>query len=663
MHVRIVAVAAAALALTAPSALAARDEPRPIDPQTVVRQERMTWDDYVRVPGVNWEDRSRQPSQRTFKGALVLADFPDRDFFVTKPKGSTVFGNPIYAHDVPRDQVASFYERLLGTPGGLNRGHTINGFWMENSGGRYGVDLKAFGPYRLPGKSYSYFINSWGNPCPQGVMCRNFRQELNAAFRADVGDEVADQYDFVFYVSAGQDHNATWLEFGQGKFATKESVPDEFGPPAELKQLDPTLTNFAKTRYVEWTSWAAASNVWPSAGGGVSNQAESTGAGTYSHEFTHILGISDNYTNPYGNSRQYAGHYDLISRGHDVGPGGVHTRWHIPSIDGSSAGSHHGLRNKIDLGIVDEANVLRLTREALADSGVVVAKVTAREVLPGASGLTGVNVAMTAGDKSPPCTLEQDYRCDRGGYNNYTVEVVDRMGADSFQTDHGVLLSKTKDQDRAPFIWAIDAKPDDIGQVDFIKPDGTPEMIPKGDARQLSDALFHAGTDSGTVYEYEDAANRLRFYVLDVERDWRGVLSYTVAVRSLDGAGPQARGAKLGRPSKRGIRPARTARCTFPLRNTGQAGSSAGHPEDVARYADSDVYRLSTRTSGRRWSAWVPSETVAARAGRTIDVPVYAQRRSGGSPFAEVELTARSESDPRAAAKATCRLSVLDTIR
>src|SRR5690606_25678812 len=113
-----------------------------------------------------------------------------------------------------------------------------------------------------------------------------------------------------------------------------------------------------------------------------------------------------------------------------------------------------------------------------------------------------------------PCTLDQDWRCDRGGFDNYTVEVVGKMGADSFQTDEGVLLAKTKDADQAPFVWAIDANPQDIDTVDYIAPDGTPEMIPQGDARQLSDALFHAGTDSGSAYEYVDEANRLHFYVL-----------------------------------------------------------------------------------------------------------------------------------------------------
>ena len=97
-------------------------------------------------------------------------------------------------------------------------------------------------------------------------------------------------------------------------------------------------------------------------------------------------------------------------------------------------GAHHMLRNKIDLQMVDEEQVLRLTRSGLANSGLVFAEVTAREVPIGdgfgRDGLSGVNIAMDGGDLSPACTVQEDWRCDRGGYDNYTVEVVDRMGSD-----------------------------------------------------------------------------------------------------------------------------------------------------------------------------------------------------------------------------------------
>ena len=314
-------------------------------------------------------------------------------------------------------------------------------------------------------------------------------------------------------------------------------------------------------------------------------------------------------------------------------------------------GAQHMLRNKIKLEMVDEANVLRLSREALDESGLAVARVTARVNQPGPTGLSGINVAFDTGDKSPACSTNTDPLCDGGRYENYTVEVVDRMGADSFTPDSGVLLAKTKNEDRAPFEWVIDANPQDIGMTDYVLPDGTAVPITIGDYRQLSDALFHAGADSGSEFEYVDEANRLHFYVLDAHRE-RGVLSYTVAIRSLDGSGPQRRGTRLlptaGLPTGDGW-----ARCRFPLRNTGRAAVAGQHPEDVSRYLGADVYRLSAEARTGGWSVWVPNELATAAFGRTVTVPVYAKRESG-SHIGRITLTATSESDGSRSDTATC---------
>ena len=43
------------------------------------------------------------------------------------------------------------------------------------------------------------------------------------------------------------------------------------------------------------------------------------------------------------------------------------------------------------------------------------------------SGLHGLYISLTDGDKEPSCTVANDWRCDGGGYHNYTLEVVDRF--------------------------------------------------------------------------------------------------------------------------------------------------------------------------------------------------------------------------------------------
>jgi hypothetical protein len=312
-------------------------------------------------------------------------------------------------------------------------------------------------------------------------------------------------------------------------------------------------------------------------------------------------------------------------------------------------GAQHMLRNKLKLGIIDDAAVLRLSRDALTGSGVVVARVKARAVEPG-RGLSGINVTLDGGDSSPACDTATDPYCDGGRYDNYTVEVVDRMGFDSFTPDSGVLLAKTKNADAAPFIWTVDANPQDIDKVDFVLPDGTPQKMTIGDYRQLSDALFHAGTGSGSEYEYVDTANRLHFYVLDVRRDKAGVLSYTVAVRSLDGAGPQARGVAAG-PSVAAVAPSGWARCRIPVRNTGRATATAG---PLAAYTGSDVYRVSA-SAGAGWTSWLPHAVTDVANGRSASVDVYV-KRPAGARSTRVAVTVTSESDPAATATTSCRV-------
>lgn len=627
--------------------------PAPIDQQDWQNPDHMTWADYRKPPNTDWANPDVSGSVRDFKGALVLLDYPGQPFAVTQPQNSTVFGNPsAEAHDIPRTDVAQWYHDFLNKPGALNRGHTIHEWWMEDSGGRYGVDLTAYGPYEMPGKAHEYAMEfQGGTGCPAGDSCdRNIRTDGRAAWVADVGTGVPAGFDFVFFLSAGQDESATWQEFGMMKFPTKEDVTDEFGPP------DDALPNWSDTRYVDWTSWASGATIWPNASAGSSTQAESSGMSTYAHELSHILGIADNYNNPYGTPprRAYSGIWEMLSRGTFNGPGGPHSRWAIPATGGSSMGAQHMLRNKIDLGMVDERNVLRLSRDALADSGLVTATVTARVVQPGGNGLSGINVVLDDGDLSPSCSPATDPFCDGGGYDNYTVEVVDRMGADSFTPDSGVLLAKTKDVDRAPFEWVIDANPQDIGMTDYVLPDGTEVPITIGDYRQLSDALFHVGEDSGSEYEYVDEANRLHFYVLDLHRNPAGELTYTVAIRSLDGAGPQRRGVRVlptvTVPNRSGL-----AKCEFPLTNSGAGTASAGeHPENVRRYLNSDVYRLSATVNGAGWAAKVPNALAVAEFGRYVDIPVYAKRTGSGPNSATVRLTATSESDPTKTATATC---------
>ncbi len=541
---------------------------------------------------------------------------------VTQPAGSHPFGNPQAGWaPVPREDVADWYYDYYAVPNQYNGGQTLHGYWMEDSHGQIGVDVEVFGPYTLPGKLHEYGIpdGSFNAPreayCPQGDSCtKNLRTDGGALWRADVGCASGlCEFDNGFYVTAGHDESSTWQEFGEMMFQTRDEIPDAFGPPrnpdgsAPLNQLGQPMPNWADTRYVDWTSWRAAANHWPNAGGGTSTQAESSGLSVFAHEFSHLRGLPDNYNNPFAdNERNFTGYWEMMSRGTFNGPGGTHNRWQVPNQGGSGLGPHHLLHFKNQLGVLTAADQVTLERNTLATQGIAVVELKARESAPGGE-LVGLTVNFgTGGDLAGTCAnqgytgADVFYCPNRVGpsYLHYRLEVVDRVGNDSFAPGHGVLLTKSRNSS-LPRVWMIDPNPQDIGMIDFYRPDGTPVAVVRGDPRQLNDATFHAGTGSGSAYEYVDTFNKLHFYVLGTRRGADGVLRYRVAVRRTGEGDPFARGVGLGDPSKQGQRPGFLATCSFPLTNTGAGRGRQLRLRRVPRLGDVEHRRLERNPAER----------------------------------------------------------------
>ena len=314
-------------------------------------------------------------------------------------------------------------------------------------------------------------------------------------------------------------------------------------------------------------------------------------------------------------------------------------------------GAQHMLRDKLKLGIVDEKNVLRLTATALADSGHgrrpghgacrasrARPGLDGRQHHPGQRPRAGLRPARPTPCATAAATTTTPSRSSTG------------WACDSFTPDNGVLLSKTKNEDEAPFAWVVDAHPEDIDMVDFHAAGRHHRRrSPSATTGSSSDALFHAGADSGSQYEYIDKANRLHFYVLDLKRDRSGVLSYTVAVRSLDGSG---RSGVASAWPWRGEGPPLEAPpvCTFDLRNTGAATGTAGRARTGLRC-------LPAVGDGRRpgWSAWLPNQLATAK---EDPVPGGGARYAGRERAARaVQLAATSESDKSKQATATLSAS------
>jgi M6 family metalloprotease-like protein len=637
------------------------------DPQDWTDQADMTWDDYTPVRPAEWDSaETSEGSDVQYQTAVILLEFEDQPFLITQDPQTHPFGNPQSGFQpVPPGDVDQWFYDYYATPNEYNGGQTLHGYWMEDSHGRIGVDVEVFGPYTLPGKLHEYgYDGAFNAPveefCPQGDECgKNIRQAGFEAWHEDMGgcEEQLCGFDNGFWVTAGHDETSTWEEFGQMMFESPEEVPDELGPPRDengeppLNQNGDPMPNWAATRYVDWTSWRSAANHWPNAGGGTSTQAESSGLSVFAHEFSHLRDLPDNYNNPFAdNTRAFTGYWEMMSRGSFNGPGGTHNRWQIPNAGGSALGPHHMLHFKQDLGVLADDDQVLVSRSQLAEQGPAVATLKARSSVPG-DDKVGFEVTLDGGYTAGQCATDTsddaDFWCPDGtSWTDFTMEVVDRVGNDSFTAGHGVLLAQNQPQG-SPQEWIVDANPANINRIDYYRPDGTPVPVVRGDPRQLDDGTFHAGTGSGSSYEYVDEPNNMHMYVLDASRDADGALTYDVAVRNLEASGPYERGARLGRAGQHPVGDGTTL-VTVPLKNTGEAGDGV---------FGSDVYRISASVVGRGWDVSLPYEVTAVAAGGTLPVSAYATPSDGAARSAVLTLTVTSESDP--AVSRTVRVPLL----
>ena len=625
--------------------------PKPIDPQIVQDQDDMTWEDSHSIPGKNWADPLLVP-ERKFRMALVAVDFPDQPFVITLPEKSDLFGNP-QIDPVKREDVPEFYSDFWLKPSPVNHGQTINGYWMEQSRGKFGItDLDPFGPYRMPKNLWEYGLNEYNqnNSTPDGSRARSrMEPHVDSLWKADAGD-IKSQYDAILRIYAGYDETGVWQEFGEMKFLSKEDIPAEWGNP------DTSRPRWIPTRYVPWTSWKAGQMQW-----GLSSIRQGENSGTITHELGHYaFDIGDNNNNPY--IRPYrrvgSGPWDMMDRGSFNGPGGPHMRWVVPASMGAAMPAGLMLRNRMANGFITKNQVLTLSREDLALSGPVLACVTAREVEPLPGTFAGIIVRLDGAephDRTPaddPATNPLSPGIPN--YDFYSVEVVQRIGYDSFCPDNGVLLARNKDKESRNggpngfncFNWVIDAHPEDINKVDYIKPDGERIMRTIADYRQLNDALFHAGLNSGSQFEWEDKPNRLHFYVIDIQKNDDGIISYKIGVRSLDGSGQQKRDFIIKPPAIKKIR-GNAGYVFFSVTNTGEPSATdpSLHFQNTSRWLNSEIYRLSTNVVDKGWSAQLINGLISLKPGETTEVPVYLEHVKGASRKAKVTLTVRSECD------------------
>src|SRR5215211_1057789 len=93
----VLAAAGMAAASLAGVGSASAAPPAPLDPQNWSFQDNLTWSDYKKLPGPDYSDPSIQPTVKKWKVALILVDFPDREFIISQPAGGTIYGTPTAA--------------------------------------------------------------------------------------------------------------------------------------------------------------------------------------------------------------------------------------------------------------------------------------------------------------------------------------------------------------------------------------------------------------------------------------------------------------------------------------------------------------------------------------------------------------------------------------
>ena len=226
----------------------------------------------------------------------------------------------------------------------------------------------------------------------------------------------------------------------------------------------------------------------------------------------------------------------------------------------------------------------------------------------------------------------------RRRFNDYTIEVVQQIGSDSFTA--GPRRPDRQDEEHTSgdtaasfncFVWYIDANPQDINQVDFVQ---RRRHAGQGDARRRAPAqrrLVQRRPELGLQYEYTADGNKLHFYIIDKRKDAQGVLHYTVGIRSLDGAGPQTRGVQLGDADagrRRGLH-----HLHVPAEEHGRGGGDAERASagrvGVPQQRHLPPVGDDLRAPG--WEAHLKNALATAKFGETVQVPVYIDKDAGAA--------------------------------
>ena len=355
-------------------------------------------------------------------------------------------------------------------------------------------------------------------------------------------------------------------------WTAREQVPAKFGPPGAesgpvLNAAGNPIPNWSPTRYVPWTSWRAAANHWPNAGGGTSTQAESSGQSVFAHEFSHLRGLPDNYNNPFARQRPQL--HGLLG---DDEPRHVQRPRRHPQPLADPERGRLGPRPAPPAALQEPARrpdgdrAGHARAEHLADQGIAVVPIKARESVPGARPRRAHGQLRhrrrprrhlrEPGLLGHPLLLPEPHRpaTSTTGWRSSTRSATTRSRPATASCSRRAAAAARRR------VWMIDPNPQDIGMIDFYRPDGTPgggrPRRPAAAERRDLPRRHELG-QRVRVRGHVQPAPLLRPEASTGTRT--ACSSTTSASGATTGAGPFARDLSLGSPST-GHRPASSPR-------------------------------------------------------------------------------------------------------
>jgi len=291
-----------------------------------------------------------------------------------------------------------------------------------------------------------------------------------------------------------------------------------------------------------------------------------------------------------------------------------------------------------------------------------------------------------------------------GRVHGFNVEVIDRTGSESFNPDHGVIISRASHTNamqapnggggtvlNAPGSYIVDSHPGNNGMVQFWEADGSPYMMLCDHHGQIATAAFHAGLHNDptyyreingvedpykrfrpederpgyggdTVNEWVDEYNNFHFYILNRynhEGTYGEFISYDVAVRNRAANAWKADGS-LVLEEKSPLLPVKVGNYTaqkYSVTNTGTA-------TDIIRITLSgELAKKVGFGATKEQNAVLLNNLFAIDAGETIEFDVFVKMVDTKPSSFDLTVTASSETNTEKAAEAGLTITPITSVK